>query len=199
MSNLTTRQRLELFVSRSEELQKLRLIRQGIRAKFNFSWNAIDGKLVYTSNEPDEEDFRSFLLLFRQFISDDEPIFINKMFNDCELSLVDEKIKEELRQVRAEWNRIFRKMSDFEINIDGKLLNSEYVLDLWINGYYFHNDVDKAAKLAELTKGWIPLTRMQLFAAIPGLTRIIIEAEQIIVKCLKEGNFTFRDENTSLR
>jgi hypothetical protein len=69
MTKLTTRQRLELFVSRSEELQNLRLVRQGIRANYNLSWSADDGKLVHTSNEPDEEDFRSFLLLFRQFIS----------------------------------------------------------------------------------------------------------------------------------
>lgn len=195
MSNLTTRQRLELFVSRSEELQRLRLVRQGIRAQYNLSWSANDGKLAHTSNEPDEEDFRSFLLLFRQFISNDEPIFINKIFNDCELALADENIKEELRQARAEWNRIFRKMSDFEIDIDGKSLNSEYMLDLWINGYYFHNDAEKAAKLDELTKGSIPFTRMQLFVTLPGLTGIIMGAGEGIAKCLKEGKFTFRDEN----
>jgi len=198
MSNLTTRQRLELFLSRSEELQSLRLVRQGIRARYNLSWSADDGKLAQTSDEPDEEDFRSFLLLFRQFISNDEPIFINKIFNDCELSLSDITIKEELRQARAEWIRIFRKLSEFEMNVDGKSVNSEYALDLWINGYYFHNDAEKAAELDKLTKGLFPFTRMQLFVALPGLTSIIIGTGQGIARCLKEGKFTFHDENTKV-
>jgi len=194
MSKLTVRQRLGLFIARSEELQVLRLVKQGMKASYNLKWDADDGKLVRTSNEPDEEDFRSFLLLFRQFISNDEPIFINKVFNDCECYLMDEKIKEELRQTRAEWNHIFKKMSDFEMIIDGKSFSSEYALDLWINGHYFHNDADKAAKLNELTKEIIPFTRMQLFATLPGLTQIIIVVGQGIAKCIRDGKFTSLDE-----
>ncbi len=197
MSSLSTRQRLELFVSRSKELQELRLVKQGIKASYEFSWNAADGKFVYTSDEPDEEDFRSFLLLFRQFISNNEPINTNKVFNDCELNLSDAKIIDEIRKLRAEWNRQFRTMSDFEIVIDGKSLTSEYVLDLWINGFYFHNDANKSEKLDELTKGQMPFTRMQLFSTLPGLVGVIIGLGQGVARCMSEGKFSFRDETSS--
>lgn len=196
MTNLTTRKRFELFVARALELERLRLVKQGIRAKYKLSWNADDNKLNHTSNEPDEEDLRSFLLLFRQFIANDEPIFINKIFNECEISLSEETIISELRQARAEWKKILKNVGGVQVIVDGQSLTGEYVLDLWINGYYFHNDADKVAKLEELTKGQLPLTRMQLYGALPGLTGIIIGVGHGIQKCLQEDKFVFPDEST---
>lgn len=194
MTNRTTRQRFELFVARASELEGLRLFKQGMQAEYKISGNAVDGKLILTSKEPDEEDLRSFLMSFRKFISNDESIFINKIFNDCETSLSDTTIVAELRQARAEWKKILKNIGGLQVAIDGKSITSEYVLDLWINGYYFHDDVEKAAKLEELTKGQFPFTRIQLYSALPSLTGIIIGVGSGIKKCLNEGKFTFHDE-----
>jgi hypothetical protein len=194
MTKPTTRQRFVLFVTRAAELEELRLFKQGMRAEYILSWKASDGKLVHTSKEPDEEDLRSYLLSFRKFISKDESIFINKIFNDCELSLSDRAIIAELRQARDEWKKSLKNVGGLQVTVNGRSLTSEYVLDLWINGHYFHDDLEKAAKLEELAKGQILFTRMQLFGALPNLTGIILGVGQGIKKCLNANKFTFWDE-----
>ncbi len=197
MSKATTRQRFELFVIRAAELENFRLYKQGMRAEYKLSWNVSDGKLIQTAKEPDEEDLRSFLLSFRKFISNDEPIFINKIFNDCELSLSDTAIVAELRQARDEWKRTLKNIGGLQVTVNGQSLTSEYMLDLWINGHYFHDDLVKSAKLEELSKGQILFTRIQLYGALPNLTGIILGVGQGIKKCLIENKFTFQDENDS--
>ncbi|OQX02664.1 MAG: hypothetical protein BWK80_57430, partial [Desulfobacteraceae bacterium IS3] len=53
--------------------------------------------------EPDEDDLRSFLLTFRHFFSQDEPIFLSKILNLCYQHITDNFIKNELIEIRKLW------------------------------------------------------------------------------------------------
>ncbi len=99
----SARERLELFVARVEQLKQLRLVRRQQPIKYSFHWD-IDPQLTKVESvEPDEEDLRSFLLLFRQFISRGEPVFIERAFNDCLRFLKDDALKTEVGKAQEAW------------------------------------------------------------------------------------------------
>ena len=171
---LIARERLELFTQRVDELYDRRLVRQGMGAQLTINWDMASQLLTQRLIQPDEEDLRSFLLLFRQFVSKNEPIFVERIFNDSVRFLESTTLKEEIEKAKKAWNDSFHKMGAFEAVIDNKELTGEYLLDLWINGHYFHNDSELAAELRRyIATNTMPLVRMQLLAVLPGLTQII--------------------------
>jgi hypothetical protein len=118
--------KLSLFVERATELGNARLLKTGgLRTDWSVTFGP--GGTEATTYDPDEDDFRSYLLTFRQFVSDDEPIFVNRVASIL-------------------WQRI----TDDEFRFNGERLRPEGLLDLWINGIYFHNDAAKAEKLKRL-------------------------------------------------
>jgi hypothetical protein len=194
-ASLSTRDRFGLFVQRVEELSQRRLVRQGMNSKHTIKWDAISQQLTYQAIEPDEEDLRSFLLIFRQFVSDKEPVFISRVLNDCIRFLNSSQLQEYLKKAQGEWKNSFRHMGAFHIVVNERNLTGEYVLDLWINGYYFHNDSDKAAELRRLLTDQLPLVRMQFLTILTSLTHIILYVGNVIRYGFREGLFHFHDES----
>jgi hypothetical protein len=186
---LSTYERLELFGQRVIELNERRLVRAGMNSHLTISWDAASSLLRYQAIEPDEEDLRSFLLVFRQFVSDKEPVFISRVFNDCLRFLGSDQLKEQLKKAQDEWKH-FYKVGAFGLVINNRNLAGEYVLDLWINGYYFHNDSDKAAELRKyIATSDIPLIRTQFLSVLTSLTQIILYVGSVVNYCLRVGLF----------
>ena len=194
-TQLGTMDRLELFERRASELGNLRFVQSGLQSKFNIAWDVESGFLRYRSVEPDEEDLRSFILLFRHFISRSEPVFIDLLFNDCFRFLTDNELRKRVEQARDVWRREI-KTGVMGIVVDGVDLTPEYVLDLWINGEYFHNDPDKASELRNLLAQPLPLARMQFLSALPVLTRIILYMGRVVAHGLEEGLFQIPQDST---
>lgn len=187
-ASLGPQERLDLFRKRVNELEDLRLIRLGMKMDFLFTLNSDSKPLQCEANEPDEDDLRSFLLLFRHFISESEPIFLNRIFNDCLRFLTDDDLKGEVKKARCFWQK---RMSSGPVKIlrDAKPISPEYMLDLWINGRYFHNDAQKASELEGLLSGPGPLVRMQFLINVPALTSIIQLMGSIVTRALDEHLF----------
>lgn len=187
------REQLELFVERCEELSKTRLIVSGAMSSigFTFKGEAVpEGfKVTYEAREPDTDDLRSFLMTFRKFILKDGPIFIERIFNLCHQHLKDDKLKTELIKARAAWRDEMKGFGGIALQVDGKQLTAEYVLDLWINGNYFHDDLDHVRELERLATTAIRLDRMGFLIALPRLTQIIFNVGMIIAYGLKNGAF----------
>lgn len=190
-TNSTTRERLELFAYRVKELRQRRLVRGGMNVKFTISWDTASQSLGYRASQIDEEDLRSFLLTFRQFISEREPVFIDRVFNDCFRFLRSDHYKEQLKKARQEWRNTFDRMGPISVTINQRNLTGEFVLDLWINGHYFHNDVEKAAELRRLLGDFIPLMRMKFLDSLVTLTQIILYVGAVVEYGLQEGYFSF--------
>lgn len=178
-------EQLKLYRARVEELTDTRLIRNGLNPGITISWDRMSG-LQFKSREPDEEDLRSFLLTFRQFVSDKEPVFLNKIYNICQRDIRSDKLKVRLSESRAAW-KLAQKRSGLKLIFNGRELTPEYVTDLWINGYYFHNDEAKISKLKSLLPHEKMLVRNQFLNFLVDATRQAFYIGNIITVALKEG------------
>jgi hypothetical protein len=168
-----------------------------MQSKFTFSGSNVTKQFTQQSIQPDEEDLRSFLLDFRQFISEDEPIYLSRIFNHCYLYLDNNELKNELIKAREEWKRLFIKMGAFQLVIDDQKITGEYILDLFLNGFYFHNDLKKLTELEGYIKNSdILILRMHLLFVLPGLTEIILFVGRVVNHGLQEGLFHIPKEES---
>ena len=79
---------------------------------------------------------------FGQFISNNEPVFLYKIYNLCQKHLINDKLKEYLIKSREAWKQA-QKSTGIILKYNERELTPEYITDLWINGYYFHSDINK--------------------------------------------------------
>src|SRR5579859_7891329 len=111
-NQITPLEQLELFVARCEQMKKTRLIATGsLSGGIRIRGETMPEGIVVTSEliEPNEDDLRSFLLTFRQFTMQNEPIFVQKIFDLCQLHLKDENLKQELIKARNHWKELTDK------------------------------------------------------------------------------------------
>ena len=180
---------LELFTARVDELRNTRLIRKGFNPGITISWRRMQG-MRFQSQGPDEEDLRSFLLTFRQFISNDEPVFLNRIYNLCQRCITSEQMKGYLIKSREAWKQAHRS-SGIKLIFNKRELTPEFVTDLWINGYYFHNDARKVSMLKRLLPHESMLVRNQFLNYLVDATRHVLYVGNVITVALKENLFKF--------
>ena len=139
---------LNLFVVRVEELLALRLVTSGqLTAQLSIKGTAT-GQISFSQSTPDEEDLRSFLLTFRQLVSEKEPVFLRSVANVLWVAVDDPAKREILEVARAQYDHALRQGSlRFEHN--GTHYSPEETLRQWINGRYFHNDQGLSAQLEQ--------------------------------------------------
>lgn len=177
--------RLALYVERAQELEDCRLVRRGFNPGLTIKWDRMSG-LRFESREPDEEDLRSFLITFRQFISDDEPVYLNRIYNLCQQFLTGDDLKGYLVQARAAWKET-QKRSGLRVVLNGRELTPEFVTDLWINGYYFHNDGEKRAVLKRLVPHERMLVRYCFLDFLVEATRQVLYVANVVRVALRKG------------
>ncbi len=140
--------------------------------------------------KPDEEHLRSFLLLFRQFLSESEPVFIKRVFNDAIRFLPKSEAKSVMIEIKDFWNDSLKR-GPFKMMFEGENITPEHALDLWINGEYFHTDARKAAKLQKLGKGHAGLARIQLLTSLPRLVQLVLFTRSVVEDSFKSNLFNF--------
>lgn len=183
--------RLQLFIQRAKELHNRRFAISGYPFKFHIYTDKENQKITYEIVEkPDEEDLRAFVLDLRRFISEREPVFIRRIFNDCEKYLQDEKIKQNIRDIKSAWVFLWEK-GLIQMSSGGKNLPPEKVMDLWINGQYFHDDIDKKEELEQLLNEQIPCIQIQFMISLPSLARVINLTAEIVEYAMNKGLFSF--------
>jgi hypothetical protein len=166
------RERLQLFIARVEELLERRLVTSGnLSANLNIKW-AVDQPLSFRSSEPDDEDLRSFLTVFRQFVMKSEPVFVNYIVNVLMRELAGGIWRQHLDEARNHWTRSFKDGSR-KLIINERHLSPETVLDWWINGQYFHSDERKRKELASLDPMSRVFARSNFLGALVDTTRYV--------------------------
>jgi len=182
----------QVFVQRAKELYERRLVSTSLsQLRFTISCDAASQILKQSAPKIDEEDLRSFLLTFRHFVSDNEPAFINRIFNLCDQHLQNDYYRGELRKARQEWRSCFEKMGPIAVTINQKQLTGEFLLDLWINGVYFHNDNEKGDELNRLLGASSYLVRMKFLETLSSLTQVIFYVSSVVDYGLREDVFIF--------
>jgi hypothetical protein len=110
-------------------------------------------EITSTMQTPDEEDMRSYLLEFRKFLMNDEPIFFDRVINQAircmQLNTTPSDTAKHaahlkiLMQWRNAWRQEYRKK--YYVIIDDKELTAEATTALAFYGGIFHDtDEDKS-------------------------------------------------------
>ncbi len=180
---------LHLYRAKVEELRNSRLLQEGFNPGLTINWNKMQG-LRFVSREPDETSLRAFLITFRQFVLNNEPIFINKIYNLCHKYLISDKLKEYLIKSRKDWKEA-QKSTGIILVYNKRELNPEFITDLWINGYYFHCDQKKLTILNKILPHEKMLIKFQFLNFLLDATRQVLYMDNIINASLKEGLFKF--------
>ena len=184
------RDQFGLFVRRAQELQSMRLIRNdALRANMNWRWDHIEGMSLTVEN-PDEEDLRSYLLTLRQFISPDEPVFMNKVYNLAQQHLTSDELRNNLREAREHW-KFVQKGSGITITFDERQMTPEHVTDLWINGWYFHNNEAKRRELLTMMPFESMVARWRFLNHVVDASRQVLYYGQVFNIGLRGRHFTF--------
>ena len=178
-------ERLELFSTRASELADTRLIRRDFRPGMTIRYERMSGT-VFETSQPVEGDLRSFLLTFRKFVSNDEPVYLNRIYNLCRRCFTSQELKGYLIQSRAAWKDALHGKG-FSIVLDKGRVTPEEVLNLWINGWYFHDDEEKLRRLKLLIPEQRIFARWLFLDFIAEATRQIFYVENVITVALREG------------
>jgi hypothetical protein len=191
------RKTVELFLECIRELKERPFILDGLHnLHFHIDIEPATGKITCIFDEGDQEQFRSFLVTFRKFILNDEPANIDHILNICLKSLRPEQteLREILRQFKTIWKYQYRS-GTIRITSGGVNLSPQHVLDLWLNGQYFHNgDIGKTERLKELLNKDLPTVKLQLIWSLPILTETILTVGGTISKAFNESAFHFLEE-----
>ncbi|MBO8128972.1 MAG: hypothetical protein H0Z39_07210 [Peptococcaceae bacterium] len=141
---------LTTFCDRAKALMSRRMLKNGlpkIELKETISLNPPTFECEATL--PDEEEFRSFLIDLRTFISEKEPNYFYKVYNILHRKLNDKALKDKLVLVRKEFSQAL-KQGPISIINGTKKYTPKYIINLYLNGRYFHDDEEKRIELEEL-------------------------------------------------
>ncbi len=196
-SNLSPRERLDIFLSCVDELNARPFVLDGLfEFRFHVHCDQESGYLTCEFEEDDQESFRSFLLTFRKFILNNEPANIDRVLKTCRRHVKSEEdeLREVLDELKAVWRYQYGK-GVIQMRTNGVNLTPEYVLDLWINGQYFHSDnPDKRKQLDDLLTHELPSVKIQLLWSLPILTQTIFAVGRVVAKALREDAFEFLEK-----
>lgn len=128
--------------------------------------------------------------MFRRFVSDAEPVFLGKIRNMLERSLTSDYLLQEMREERRIWKE-YLLGKKFPLFFNGKLLLPEQVADLWVNGFYFHDDFRKQRWLRSLQPLEHALTRTLFLDYLITVTRHVLFTSQVVAAAFKEGALHF--------
>jgi hypothetical protein len=191
------REKLELFLKLMKEMRDTSLAKKGFSVKHSYRWNKSDGILHVDLEQPDEDDLRSFLLTLRKILSKNEDAYIQTIHRIFYKRVKRDDMRQDLGAMNSEW-RTQLANGGMNINLNGRKLPPEYVVEVWLNGKYFHDDIDYAQELNQLeTVGLVGSTlhRVQFLNAILSTANYALWLASNLDYCLNQDLLDF--DNTS--
>lgn len=175
---------LRRFVHLADQLQTRKIIEdEELRSSLQIK-GELNQPVAMNYHQPDEENLRSYLLDFRKFTMEGEPVFMNWVFGVAYRHITGEHLVQHLTQARRQWKESMIR-GDIAFLVNGQTLQPERVLDLWINGYYFHEDREKARKLAAFSN--VPLSRWLFINVLVRATQLLLYSAHLIKIALRDG------------
>jgi hypothetical protein len=150
---------LEDFAGYAEEMEANSLIREGIPSSLNVIWTAGVGLKVETKL-PTDEQIDAMLMKLRPFLLEGERTYFHDVWGLLSKATQNEKVRRHLKALRYLYTGL-RLQSIIVLGAssndvpEGKIINSEEMLHLWLNGYRFHKDKDKQ-KIVNAMHGIMP-------------------------------------------
>lgn len=170
-------ERFDLYHSALIELMQRRLIHTGgLTFGLSFRYGRTQGLSVSHSNL-DEEDFRSFLLTFRRFVSANDPVYVCWIRNAVRQRLRSDVLTQRLDACFDAWRKPSGTMV---LIVDGQQVEPTVVLDYWINGHYFHVDKRKAESIRALEGIGLLLNRSVLMNYVLDTMNFCMEVGNVL-------------------
>ncbi len=184
-------ERLLLFVSESDRLDEHKLVRTGFSPSLNISMDSPDQPWKHQISEPESEVLESYLLQLRRFMADDEHIFVHGIRNLARKLLLESSLRLRLDDAQSKWKRQM-KNAEVSIRLNDKELLPAYAWDLYLNGQYFHVDMDKREKLSHFAaSGDLWMVRWQFLSQVVYATTYIFDVSLVIEQAFQENAFNF--------
>jgi len=167
-----TIKKLKLFNNRTARLKENEDFFVNISVNLNFQQSK--GTRL-TVKGPDSKTTKAYLLDFRPFIANDEPVSFNYICNLIEKESTDDSIKQKAREARTAWNKLLERkevqpVGGIRLKIDSSNLLSEDNLKMWLNSDYFHLNEEGRELLQRLQL--TPLGAISHFALLDLLQRL---------------------------
>ncbi len=175
---------LRRFVYLVDQLQTRKIVKdEELKSSLQIK-GKINQPIAMHYHQPDEESLRSYLLDFRKFTMAGELVFANRVFNVAYRHITGEDLVYQLTQARQKWKESMTR-GEIAFLVNGQALQPEHVLDLWINGYYFHDDLEKARKLEALSN--VPLSRWLFINVLVTATQLLLYSAHVVKVALRDG------------
>ena len=134
---------------------------------------------------PDEDDTLAFLVSFRKFILNKEPVQVNKILNLLAQGLSDGLTKCAARRCRAGCKESSK--DGIHTRVGESVRSPEESLDLWINGYVFHTDADKLEDLNRMPSAMRDALKVSSLSFALNTTSSILALKKLINRALRLG------------
>jgi len=134
-------QSIKKFCDLMDRISQLPFINTTRSYKFQIKFD--HGNLYQKIEGIDEDAFRSFLLDFRKTVAQGSSTNWNYICNKVEKSHLDEIKKEEVRKCRAALKE-FGQHGCIRYVFGETEQKPEEMIDVWLNGHYFHEDEQKS-------------------------------------------------------
>ena len=139
---------IRMFLERVHRVEATSIVRQQVGSELQISWQQGE-PMRFQSTEPNEESLGALLLVLRPLVVLGESINLRAIFDIGERRLQSDNHRRALREAREAW-RTAQRRGIFALRINERDLSPEYVMRLWINGYYFHAEPTLEAELRGL-------------------------------------------------
>lgn len=196
-------ERLSLFISRARRLPERESFKflTSFKSSIQISWH--EGEDVKLSNlrKPEVEQFRSFLIDFRPFVSKKEPVHVESILKICINKARHISFRERLILLREEWlsarSMISKVMRDDGISGEAEVLyTSEEHFQMWINGNIFHIDLEAESFFERQGELMTHLFEVRAAKYIGWCTNFIMQLASIIQIGLNNNDFDYVNEHT---
>lgn len=186
-AQFTDLERMKMFVERTQALVKEPIWKSGgLSVKIKMLPSGL------TFEEPDAGLLKSYLVIFRPFLLENDAIYFHAIRNIAHRYLRQELAKqaEYLQRYKQKWNDAMGK-GYITVRVNETVLSPEAVLDIHLYGYFFHYRHSKALKQFE--KLPVRVDKIQLYTTLIELTDVICQLGNFIACGLKHDHFDFSE------
>lgn len=192
-------ERLLDFSSLVDKLIKSKILGEGISVNLRINYSISSG-IRYENKLPDDDDVATLLHRMRPFILQKERTSFYSICSILSRRLSHSHFRAVIERQRAEFSgKHFQGLVDISAN--GVTLNSDEILNKWLNGYEYHHDLEKQGEIEALHQ-LFPLesSRAIFINMIMDKAKAVSEIDRIIQGFKKRGGIelqfrTYKKEN----
>jgi len=133
---------LRSFHEQIKEILDSRIVRSGA-FRSNIQFDNLNG--IITTDFPDKDELRSLVTLVRFCLIQSNSIYYEKIFGILKRHSIGET-KSYLKDMAEIFYRSINS-DGLMVHINGREYNDKQIFDMWLNGYYFHDDREKNDEL----------------------------------------------------